>query len=132
MHAVGTFEVQVAPVDVSEAGKAGGLGLMIIDKVWSGDLTGISKGEMLTGITQETGSMAYVAVERVTAKIKGKSGTFVFAHRATMMKADPTNAVLEITVVPNSATGELAGLTGSLAIDQTGGGHKYDFLYELP
>ena len=132
MHATGTFDVKVAPADMTDAGKAGDLGRMSIDKVWTGDVQGTSKGEMLTGITQETGSMAYVAVERVTAKVGRRSGTFVFVHRATMLRADPKAAVLDITVVPQSGTGELAGLSGSLLIDQSSGVHKYDFTYELP
>ena len=132
MHATGTFEVKIAPAEASEIGKEAGLGRMTIDKVWTGDIDGISKGEMLTGITAETGSMAYTAVERVTVKVGGRAGTFYFVHRATMMKADPSSAVLEVTVVPNSGTGELAGLTGSLKIDMSGGGHRYDFAYELP
>ena len=132
MHATGTFDVKMAPADVSEAGKAGDLGRMSIDKTWTGDIQGTSKGEMLTGITPETGSMAYAAVERVTAKVGGHAGTFVFLHRATMLRTDPKAAVLEITVVPGSGTGELAGLSGSLAIDQSSGVHKYDFTYELP
>lgn len=132
MHATGTFDVKIEPADLSEAGKAGDLGRMSIDKTWTGDIQGTSKGEMLTGITQETGSMAYAAVERVTAKVGGRSGTFVFVHRATMLRTDPKSAVLDITVVPDSGTGDLAGLSGSLTIDQTSGVHKYDFTYELP
>ncbi len=132
MHATGTFEVKTLPVEASAIGKDAGVGRMTIDKVWTGDIEGTSKGEMLTGITADTGSMAYTAVEKVTGKLAGKSGSFYFVHRATMMKADPASAVLEITVVPSSGTGELAGLTGSLKIDMSGGGHRYDFSYELP
>ena len=87
---------------------------------------------MLTGITAGTGSMAYAAVEQVTAAVAGRSGTFYFLHRATMMKGDAGSAVLEVTVVPNSGTGELVGLSGSLQIDTSGGGHSYDFTYQLP
>ena len=132
MHATGTFEVKIAPADVTEPGKAGGLGRMSIDKVWSGDIKGTSKGEMLTAITGETGAMAYVAVETVTATLGGKSGTFVFIHKATMMKTDPKSGVLDISVVPNSGTGDLKRITGHLQIDQSSGVHKYDLVYDLP
>ncbi len=132
MHATGTFEVKITPADVTEPGKAGGVGRMSIDKVWSGGIEGTSKGEMLTGITPETGSMAYVAVERVTASVNGKAGSFVFLHRATAMKDSLRSGTLEVTVVPSSGTGALTGLTGSLTIDITGGVHHYDLTYELP
>lgn len=132
MQATGTFEVKMGAAEASEIGKEAGIGRMTIDKIWSGDIEGSSKGEMLTGITGETGSMAYTAVERFTGKVAGRSGSFFFVHRATMMKANPASAVLEVTVVPNSGTGQLAGLTGSLSIDLSGGGHAYTFTYQLP
>lgn len=132
MHATGTFEVKMGVADPTEIGKEAGIGRMTIDKIWSGDIQGTSKGEMLTGITAATGSMAYTAVEKVTATLAGRSGSFYFIHRATMIKTDPGSAVLEVTVVRNSGTGQLAGLTGSLQIDTSGGGHRYDFTYELP
>lgn len=132
MHATGTFEVKTLPIEVSAIGKEAGVGRMTIDKVWTGDIVGTSKGEMLTGITGETGSMAYTAVEKVTGKLAGKAGNFYFVHRATMMKSDPASAALACDVVPGSGTGDLVGLTGSLKIDMSGGGHRYDFTYELP
>lgn len=132
MHATGTFDVKMGQAEASEIGQAAGVGRMTIDKLWTGEIEGTSKGEMLTGITAETGSMAYTAMEKVTGTVAGKAGSFYFAHRATMMTADPASAVLEITVVPSSGTGELTGLTGSLKIDMSGGGHRYDFAYDLP
>ncbi len=132
MHATGTFDVKITPADVTEPGKAGGIGRMSIDKVWSGAIEGTSKGEMLTGITPDTGAMSYVAIERVTASIDGKSGTFVFTHKATMMKGNAASGAMDVLVVPNSGTGQLTGLSGSLKIDITGNVHHYDFIYELP
>ena len=105
---------------------------MTIDKVFTGGIDGTSKGEMLTGITPSTGSMAYVAIETITAKIDGRSGTFVLTHHASMMKSDPAGAVASIAVVPGSGTGELAGLTGNMIITNTNGRHTYDFAYSLP
>jgi hypothetical protein len=46
-----------------------------------------------------------------------------------MNRGAPT---LVLTVVPDSGTGELSGLTGSLAIEITAGQHYYDFAYALP
>mgnify|MGYP002783413940 FL=1 len=40
---------------------------------------------------------------------------------------------LTITVVPDSGTDELAGITGAMAIDVAPGGkHSYTFTYTLP
>jgi hypothetical protein len=39
---------------------------------------------------------------------------------------------LKITVVPDSATGELAGLSGSMMIKIEEGKHSYEFDYSLP
>jgi hypothetical protein len=77
MHATGTFVVKIAPTEASALGQEAGLGRMTIDKAFSGDLEGTSKGEMLTGSTEATGAMAYVAMERVTGKLKGRSGSFL-------------------------------------------------------
>lgn len=132
MHAKGTFEVKISNAEPSEIGKEAGIGRMTIDKLWNGDIQGISKGEMLTGVTSSTGSMAYTAVEQVTATLAGRSGTFYFLHRATMMRSDPSTAVLEVSVVPSSGTGQLVGLTGELHIDASGGTHQYEFVYHLP
>lgn len=132
MHATGTFEVKISSAEPSQIGMEAGIGRMTIDKIWSGDIQGSSKGEMLTGITAATGSMAYTAIEYVTATLAGRSGSFYLLHRATMMKSDPGTAVLEISVVPNSGTGQLEKLTGELHIDASGDVHRYDFVYHLP
>jgi len=128
----GSFQVKIAPADVSDLGKQAELGRMTIDKVFSGDLEAVSKGEMLTGSTESTGSMAYVAIERVTGKLAGHSGSFVLMHNATMTKGDAASGALNVTVVPGSGTGELHGLSGSMKIiiDSTGK-HAYEFTYEL-
>lgn len=132
MHATGTFQVKISRAEPSELGREAGLGRMTIDKLWSGDIQGSSKGEMLTSNTAVTGSLAYAALELVTATLAGRSGSFYFLHRATMMQADPGSAVLEVSVVPQSGTGQLAGLTGELRLDMAGGDHHYEFAYELP
>src|ERR1700743_1398188 len=110
----GSFQVKIAPAGVSELGKQGELGRMTIDKIFNGDLEATSKGEMLTGSTESSGSMAYIAIERVTGKLAGHNGTFVLMHHATMTKGDAGSSALSVTVVPGSGTGELKGLTGSM------------------
>ena len=130
MHATGTFKVDVKPTDVSPIGKEAGLGAMSIDKTWSGAIEGTSKGQMTTSIVGK--AMAYVALETMNVKVDGHAGTFVFIHRATMMSDDPNGAVLDVTVVPNSGTGELAGIEGRLAIIIAKAGHGDDVEYTLP
>jgi hypothetical protein len=132
MHATGTFVVKINPAEASEIAQQAGIGRMTIDKTFSGALEGTSKGEMLTGGAESTGAMAYVALERVTGKLNGRSGDFVLMHNATMLKRNPGSGVMQITVVPQSGTGELAGLTGKMLITIEGGKHSFDFEYQLP
>ena len=68
-------------------------------------------------------------MERVTGKLSGRSGSFVLQHSATMDRGAPS---LSITVVPDSGTDELTGLTGKLNIIIADGKHSYDFEYSLP
>jgi hypothetical protein len=132
-HASGSFEVKMTPVEPSTLGKEAGVGRMTGDKVISGDMVGIGKGEMLSGITESTGSMAYVAIEKITATLDGRSGSFFFMHSATMYKGDPSAQNLSVTVVPGSGTGGLAGITGTFAIHiDKAGKHTYVFDYQLP
>lgn len=101
---------------------------MSIDKQFHGDLEAKSPGEMLMAMTEVKGSVGYVAVERVTGRLHGKSGSFVLRHSGTMNRGV---AELRVTVVPDSGTGELAGLAGQMAIEIEGGKHSYTFEYSL-
>jgi hypothetical protein len=132
MHATGTFVVKISPAEAPTLAKEAGFGCMTIDKIFSGALEGTSKGEMLTGGAESTGAMAYVALERVTGKLNGRSGSFLLMHNATMLKSDPGSGVMQITVVPHSGTGELAALSGKMIITIEGGNHSFDFAYQLP
>jgi hypothetical protein len=128
-RATGTFEVKLAP-QTAEAGTDGGLGRMSIDKQFHGDLEGTSKGFMLSSAaTIVKGSGGYVAMERVTGTLKGRSGSFVLQHSGTMTRG---TAQLSVTVVPDSGTGQLEGLAGTMTIKIDEGKHSYDFEYTLP
>ena len=129
-QATGTFEVKVKPLpeDVKVPGVA--VGRMSIDKVWSGDIVGTSHGEMMTAGGEVKGSGGYVAVEMMKVSLKGRSGTFTLMHHATM-KANADFKML-INVIPDSGTGELAGLSGALTIIIEPGKHTYVFDYTLP
>jgi hypothetical protein len=128
-HARGTFEVKLAPQDAGADAQKEMRGRMSIEKQFLGDLEGTSLGEMLTAMTAVKDSAGYVAIERVTGKLQGRSGSFALQHRGTM---DRGKQDLSITVVPDSGTGELEGITGRMAIEISAGKHSYDFEYNLP
>jgi hypothetical protein len=75
------------------------------------------------------GSGGYVAMERVTGALKGRSGSFVLQHSGTMTRGTPQ---LSVKVVPDSGTGQLEGLAGTLTIKIDEGKHSYEFDYTLP
>lgn len=132
MEAKGTFEVKISPAEGTAFETETGIGRMTIDKNWNGDLQGHSRGVMLTTATESTGAMAYVALEKFTGKLGGKSGSFDFSHNASMLKGNAAAGVLQIYVIPGSGTGELAGLSGELKIDRdASGAHSYLFDYSL-
>jgi len=128
-HATGPFEVKVTPLDPAFKTDDNSLGRMSIDKQFDGDLEATAKGEMLTGATAVKGSGAYVAMERVSGTLHGRTGTFLLQHSGTMSHG---TFQLNITVVPDSGTSQLLGLTGKMNIIITDGKHSYDFEYVLP
>jgi len=129
-RAAGSFDVKVTPQKPdTQIARAANLARLTIDKRFHGDLEGVSKGEMLATQTDVPGSAGYVALERVTGKLKGRSGGFVLQHSATMARGTP---VASITVVPDSGTGELRGISGKMIITVAAdGGHSYDFHFEI-
>lgn len=129
-HATGSFDVKgsLQKPDNPQA-EASGLGRMSLDKQYHGDLEAASQGEMLSVLDKAVGSGGYVAMERVTGKLQGKSGSFVLQHNATMTRGVPE---MNIIVVPDTGTGELTGISGSMKIRiEEGGKHFYDFDYTL-
>jgi hypothetical protein len=128
-HAHGPFEVTLQPLPPYAGDDSPLLGRRSIDKRFHGDLDATSKGEMLSAGTTVKGSAGYVAIERVSGALLGRAGTFVLQHFATMTRGAPH---LVISVVPDSGTGELTGLTGSMTIDIAADGkHAYRFEYEI-
>jgi hypothetical protein len=80
-------------------------------------------------MTETKGSAGYVAIERVSGALKGRSGSFALQHTGTMNRGVPQ---LSVTVVPDSGTGELVGLAGKMTINIVNGKHSYEFEYTLP
>ncbi len=130
VHATGPFDVKIVPQPPDENAGSPAIGRMLFDKQFHGDLEATSKGSMLAAGNGAKGSSGgYVALEIVTGTLKGRSGTFILQHSATMNHGVPT---LSITVVPDSGTGQLTGLTGKMNITIADGKHSYDFEYTLP
>jgi hypothetical protein len=128
-RATGTFDVKITPESV-HAAMEGELGRMSIDKQFHGDLEGSSRGEMLAIGNGGAGSSgAYVALERVRATLGGRTGTFALMHQGVMTRGE---ASLVVTVVPDSGTEGLEGITGTMRIIIEGRQHSYEFSYTLP
>ncbi|MDD9987846.1 MAG: DUF3224 domain-containing protein [Spirochaetaceae bacterium] len=94
----------------------------VLRKEFSGDVAGTSQGQMVAATTATPGSAGYVAIEHFTGSVGGKSGSFVLQHHGLMDRGD---AALTVTIVPDSGTGELAGISGTLEIDSAAGAHSY-------
>ncbi len=129
MKATGTFAVKLLPLEPYATGSEGNsLGRMSIDKTFQGDLAATSQGEMLSAMTPTEGSAGYVAMEQVSGTLNGKQGTFVLQHFGI---TNATGSRLILEVVPDSATGDLASLRGTMDIQVEDGQHTYQFEYSL-
>jgi hypothetical protein len=127
-HAKGTFDPKIEPAAADEKVKDAGIARLTIDKQYHGDLDAHSVGVMLaTGSAK--GSGGYVAIERVTGTLDGRSGSFALQHSGTMDNGSPT---LIVTVIPGSGTGGMQGISGKMQIIIADGKHSYDFEYSLP
>jgi hypothetical protein len=127
-QASGSFDVKVTPQDDKSGDPL--LGRMSLDKQYYGDLEGTGTGQMLTAGTATQGSGAYVAIEKVAGSLKGRAGTFVLQHTGSMTGG---NFHLDVTVVPDSGTGHLAGISGKMnIIIAPDGKHSYEFTYTQP
>ncbi len=128
MLASGTFEVRITSQTATPGLEGAQLGRMTLEKQFQGALSGVSIGEMLAIQTTVAGSAGYVAMERVTGALNGLNGSFALQHSGTMTRGA---SELTLTVVPDSGSGELTGLTGSMAIDIVEGQHRYRMDYQL-
>lgn len=127
-NAHGTFDVKLAPQTPSDPSE-GAVGRMTIDKQFHGDLIASSKGEMLAIMSGSVkGSAGYVAMEKVTGALQGRTGSFALQHSGTMNRGAQS---LTLTVVPDTGTGDLAGIAGAMKIIITDGKHFYDFDYTI-
>jgi hypothetical protein len=125
-QAKGVFDVKLTPQQDTVGDPA--IGRMSIDKQFHGDLEATSKGQMLAAMSNVKGSAGYVAIEKVTGTLGGRSGSFVLQHSATMDRGAPQ---LSVTVIPGSGTDQLTGLKGKMIITVADGKHSYEFEYTL-
>ena len=123
MTAKGTFDVDLQPQDDADTPA----GRMVIDKTYSGDITGSGKGQMISKRT-EGGTAVYYAVEEFLGSVEGKNGAFTLIHKGHMSKESQT---LDVEILEGSGSGELENISGSMAISQDSNGHAYELMYEL-
>lgn len=129
MTARGSFDVEIRPVAEDSFPDGTGLGRFSLVKQYHGDLEGTGTGEMLTASTPTEASGAYVAMERIDGTLAGRRGSFILQHSGAMTAEEQS---LTIAVVPDSGTGELAGIDGTLRVEISDGDHFYHLEYTLP
>jgi hypothetical protein len=128
MTAKGSFEVLMSGEPPYEIVDGVSLSRVAFEKKFTGPLDATSKVTMIAARTKIENSAGYVAAERIIGTLEGKPGTFVLVHVGLMTRGSPS---LQITVVPDSGTGELAGISGRMDIQIVDGNHFYELEYEL-
>ena len=128
-RATGSFEVNLQPLANDDVTADARFGRLLLTKKFSGDLAASARGQMLSAGTPVKGSASYVAIDLVTGELDGRKGSFALQHSGAMNRGVPS---LSIMVVPDSGTGELSGLSGTLSINIIDGKHFYDFIYSIP
>lgn len=127
-HASGTFDVTLTPQQHEEGVGDPAVGRLAVVKKYHGDLEGSAQGQMLGVRTGVKDSAGYVAIEVVTGLLARRSGSFALQHAGIMTRGTPA---LSVTVVPDSGTGELAGISGTMTISIIDGKHFYEFDYAI-
>jgi hypothetical protein len=126
-RASGAFDVTVTPLPAEEKDGKAGIPRFAIAKRYHGDLEATADAEMLVSGSPSSG--AYVAIENVRGALAGRKGTFALQHSGT---ADRGAQSLSITVVPDSGTGDLKGLSGRMSIRiEKDGKHFYELRYSI-
>ena len=124
-HATGTFDVTITPQQTADDAP---VARMLLYKEFHGDLEAVAHGEMMAAHEPLTGAGVYVAIDRVTGTLHGRSGSFLIAHRG-IRNAD--GQTLDIVIISRSGTGQLEGITGTVGIEIKGKEHFYSVDYEL-
>jgi hypothetical protein len=124
----GEFEVDRSDEPACDMGGGVSAGHFRFDKRFHGDLDATSVVHMLAVGTDVPGSAAYVAIERLSGALLGRSGSFFLQHKGVM---DRGAASLSLSIVPDSGKGELEGISGRMTIDISEGKHFYTLDFEL-
>jgi hypothetical protein len=127
MTARGTFDVTMTP-QASNTHDGVTEGRVALEKRYHGHLDASGTGTMLSATTPVKGSAGYVATERVSGTLHGRTGSFVLQHSGVMTRGVPE---LSIIIVPDSGTGDLAGISGHCGITVTKDSHSYELHYSL-
>ena len=122
--AAGTFDVHIAPTGHAPDDSLQSLSLT---KTYRGDLEASSRGEMLASGGPPSTSGGYVAMERITGKLAGRTGSFSVMQLGSMSTG--TDPKMTIQIVPGSGTGDLSGLYGTMTLAVIAGQHTYTIHY---
>ena len=87
------------------------LSRVTVKKNFEGDLKGESTAQLLM-CSGEGGSAGYTVMERVVGDLEGRKGSFIMIHGATHTPQETSRALGFI--MPNSGTGELRGISGTV------------------
>lgn len=122
-HVTGRFDVKLIPQQ--DADDPSGIARLLLDKTFHGALAATSRGQMLAMRAANGTSGGYVAIEKVSGALQGRSGTFHLQHYGLAVRGQNS---LTLQVVPDSGTEALEGLSGTMKIViKEGGEHFYEF-----
>jgi hypothetical protein len=125
VHVTGRFDVKLIPQDDTD--DPSGIARLLLDKAFHGELEATSRGQMLAMRSADGTSGGYVAMEKVSGTLQGRSGSFHLQHYGLATRGVNT---LTLQVVPDSGTAELEGLAGTMNIVvKEGGAHFYEFAF---
>lgn len=128
--AEGTFVIDEWTASDVEAPAGHSTSTAVVRKAFSGAIVGTSLAHLVLAQSSVEGSMAYVGLERLDVTIDGRPGTFLLMHSALSVRGEATATW---TIVPDSGTGELTGITGTGDIQNTGDSvHAFSLGYNLP
>lgn len=129
MSIKGTFAIKMTPEPPYDDAPGAVLSRARFDKMFQGELSASSIVHMISARSDtQPSSAGYVAIERVQGSLCGKKGSFVLQHSGIMNRGQSS---LTINVVPDSGTGELVGLSGTMSIEIVDKQHYYVFDYAL-
>lgn len=127
-RATGTFSIDSWEPQPYDEAEGAALSRVHVTKTFDGDLLGTSTTDIITAVARVESSAAYAGFERFIGTVHGRKGTFVLHHTATSHAGESS---LSWTILPDSGTGELAGIRGEGQIVNDDGAHSFHLDYEL-